>query len=733
MAGDLPPGKWSPALVGTWWCQSGASLRQAGQHWGTQSQEQVKYAGDLRTQWQKLAAGNSGRTADDLVSRFQSGEKLHMDLAEKYGTKRDAFNSGADALDNLRSGLSGIAAEYNQRISEIENKPGGIGAGVAKMAAISSLIAEAQGFAGHKSAAAVSNIMDAVQKILTAEGLSMSPQEFLQSQGIGNASASPPDPQKAAEEGLGMGGQGAGSGEGGGGAVDDTSALGNAGSTGTGPGAIHGGAGGSDIASQGQAGSGPGAAVGGSHGGAGVPIGGGGRVPGGVPGGGVKVDAPGTGSLAPAASVGNGLSPESLSQSFSSGAAAGQPAAAGANSLTAGTMNAAAESGQPAQAPGAQPLAAPVMSAPTMVGGGGVESGAGEHASAAAAPSAAPVVSAGSGDSHVPGPAPAVVAGPAAPVGPVASGPAAPAGPLPAYGSDLRPPVVAPPAAPAVSAGPVSGAPVAPSPASSPAAGGSLVSPVDRSAAAAAAQSQASSSAMAGAATASATAGAAAGDVSGRVAEQQRLQRIVDAVARQAPGLAWAAGMHEDGKTILVCDVACGWIPPHVQIPAGVDRLLEPAVRRWDVAVEDMAGSVVVAAAYRPGGYISAPGPEEPALSADVRTRKASPVDEFGPTVMDYLRGSNGLPRMAQALAGSAIRGTGLEDNEVEAFRSDASGIPGVVLEMYPTGKGSDDYVKGLVNWMLLGCVDALFDDHRSIADYHLAWVMAFTAKGLQR
>lgn len=44
---------------------------------------------------------------------------------------------------------------------------------------------------------------------------------------------------------------------------------------------------------------------------------------------------------------------------------------------------------------------------------------------------------------------------------------------------------------------------------------------------------------MAGASALSATAGATAGAVSARAAEQQRLQRIVDAVARQEPRISW--------------------------------------------------------------------------------------------------------------------------------------------------------------------------------------------------
>ncbi|EUA08111.1 hypothetical protein I546_4910 [Mycobacterium kansasii 732] len=64
---------------------------------------------------------------------------------------------------------------------------------------------------------------------------------------------------------------------------------------------------------------------------------------------------------------------------------------------------------------------------------------------------------------------------------------------------------------------------------------------------------------MSAASEASATSGAAAGAVSARAAEQQRLERLVDAVARQEPRLSWAAGLREDGTTtLLVTDLAGG-------------------------------------------------------------------------------------------------------------------------------------------------------------------------------
>lgn len=44
--------------------------------------------------------------------------------------------------------------------------------------------------------------------------------------------------------------------------------------------------------------------------------------------------------------------------------------------------------------------------------------------------------------------------------------------------------------------------------------------------------------------------------------DEQRAQRLLGFVARQEPGLRWAVGVLADGSTLLVTDIAHGWIPP---------------------------------------------------------------------------------------------------------------------------------------------------------------------------
>lgn len=403
-----------------------------------------------------------------------------------------------------------------------------------------------------------------------------------------------------------------------------------------------------------------------------------------------------------------------------SGMTTGQPAGAGAQSLASGAMQAmGAGSAPPPQA--SPPLAPPVApSIPMAV----AESVTPASHPVAAATSSSPLASSAGGGVPV---APAVMTGGSwsAPAAPVVGGPAAPTGPLPAYGSDLRPPVVAPPTMASAPIAPVSGAPVAPAP-SSPSAGGPMVSPVERTASpTAAGQAGAGSSALAGESAASAAAGATTGAVSSRAAEQHRLQRIVDAVARQEPRLAWAAGLRDDGTSLLVTDVASGWIPPHVRLPAHV-TLLEPAARRGDASVVDLLGAVVTAAAHERAAYVADAGLDAPVLSGDRATRSQAPrVDELRPSLVDAVRRRDGLPRIALAVAAPAARKTGVLENEVELLRASLTDIRHSVLSAYPRHNPAS-----VADWMLLAAVEALIEDHEYSANYHLAWFTALTRRG---
>ena len=276
---------------------------------------------------------------------------------------------------------------------------------------------------------------------------------------------------------------------------------------------------------------------------------------------------------------------------------------------------------------------------------------------------------------------------------------AAPADALPAYGSDLRPPKE--PSAPLAPAEPL-GRPGA----------GPVVAPVER------APFGAHSPALPRRPALSAAIGAAAAAVSVRAAEQRRLHGLVAAVARQEPGLAWAAGLRADGVTsLLTTDLAAGWIPPHVRLPAHVG-VLEPAARRRDCSAVDLLGAVVAAAAHQPRGEVAEPGPDSPALTGDRAARSAAPnVDELGPTLVDAVRRRDGLPTIARTLAAPAARRTGVVGSEAELLHAHIAEVRRAVLSAYPH---HDPAAVG--DWMLLASIASLIDDRPYLANYHLAW-----------
>lgn len=80
--------------------------------------------------------------------------------------------------------------------------------------------------------------------------------------------------------------------------------------------------------------------------------------------------------------------------------------------------------------------------------------------------------------------------------------------------------------------------------------------------------------------------------------DQERLQRLVEFMARQEPGLRWAAGDRENGTTVVATDIAGGWIPPGIAVPADV-RLLPPHHRPGSAIT--LLGPTTTSASYAPG------------------------------------------------------------------------------------------------------------------------------------
>jgi hypothetical protein len=384
--------------------------------------------------------------------------------------------------------------------------------------------------------------------------------------------------------------------------------------------------------------------------------------------------------------------------------------------------------GGPVQAMASQaPPTAPTF--PTA--GAGTPVTVGETAAPTQAPTAA-VPSSPASAAYTSEPASPMMSAPA----PVTAAPAAPSGPLPAYGSDLRPPTVAaPPTPPPIASTPSApSAPVGASPPPTSAVPGSA--PVHPSAGGGPGVGQPAAAVMRqpgglptptptpaqappGVGTEGAIAsagGALAGALSADATSRTRLQRIVAAVANQQPRLNWAVGDRADDTTVLVTDLASGWIPPGIEIPSAV-TLLEPARRRGDIEV--LLGEVRLAAATQAGHYRPESDTDEP-VPTSRRPRQAPEVEDLGWELNQATLYRDGLTRLAHTLATAASRGTGVLESEAEELRNQLTELADRVLDSYPDHVDATD----LGNWQLLAAIEALVNEDKTAANYHLAWFL---------
>jgi len=292
-------------------------------------------------------------------------------------------------------------------------------------------------------------------------------------------------------------------------------------------------------------------------------------------------------------------------------------------------------------------------------------------------------------------------------------------GALPTYGSDLRPPAASVPAGSLSLPPSASNPPPTPgSPSTNPAAGSSsgvAQAGAARPESAPAASQQPAPMGIAGKAVAAGAGGAVAGAASADATSRIRLQRIVDAVARQESRLAWAAGDRPDDTTILLTDLADGWIPPGIEIPASV-TLLEPGRRRGDL--EALLGEVKVAVTHTPDRYV--PEADE-SVPTSPRPRHAPEIEELGWDLSSATRWRDGLPRLAHTLAKAASSGTGVDPSEVELLQEQMHDVGERVLDAYP----DEIDPKHVGNWQLLAAIEALIRGDKVGANYHLAWFQA--------
>ena len=731
---DLPPGDWSPLLVGHQWPTS-ASLQTI----ATASTNRLSTGCELESYAEQLASANSGTlasqvgvTAEDTRMSFRRGESLARELATKNLEKRLAYESARTHITELRSELSAIAASGNSEIDRIQSSTEAIGF---KLAKVVEVVVASQTDANAKAAKHADSVLDSIQRMLTTDDNDASAREFAKASGaqLDREFSSPnrdliADAVKARIERSADPTASSGS------ASDNSNSLhnmlGNAQTPTNAPEPNQAAALGSQqVFTNARTPESRQIPVSGDNASAaGLPSGAFNNADGPLATTGSTTTSPigpapslsgsvsstttdptsvtaslqhSVGSTMAPASAANiptptpALSPEGLANNFNSGLHAGAPVSTGAEALSNNAVHAVQ-----AQAPVHSQPVHPAQMAPTA----GTPIFETSHAAHTPVDTAVPTPPADAPQTVIAAaPPPAVPTGPAPPA-------AAPAGPLPAYGADLRPAAAAPagpPPAPMTAPG---SAPVNPTATALNQPAVVRQQPV--------ATPQNAPAGLTENAVAATAAGAAAGAGAAHTQARHRLQRLLDFVARQEPKLRWAIGDREDGSTVLVTDLAGGWVPPHVRIPVGA-TLLAPGRRTGPPTT--LLGPTRLTATYSPGQYI-APDDAEP-VRTSIRARQTADVEELGWELSRATKWRDGLPRLAHTLAKAASSGSGYLDSEIDLLNAHLQAITSRVLGEYP-----DNHDPATVgNWQLLASIGALINNERICANYHLAWFQAMS------
>ncbi|WP_370328545.1 DUF5631 domain-containing protein [Candidatus Mycobacterium methanotrophicum] len=193
----------------------------------------------------------------------------------------------------------------------------------------------------------------------------------------------------------------------------------------------------------------------------------------------------------------------------------------------------------------------------------------------------------------------------------------------------------------------------------------------------------------------------------------ERLERLLKFVARQEPGLRWAVGNRADGTTLLVTDLAHGWIPPGIALPADV-RLLEPQRRTGNAAA--LLSDTTLSATYAPTDPLGRATDYAPTDTSS-QPRELPAIDDLGWLLSEATHWRDGLPRLVHTLAKAGAGGTGVLDAELDVLRVHLDTSRYQLFAQYP------DIDSGLLlNCLLLAAAEAIAAGNLVNANYHFAW-----------
>jgi hypothetical protein len=204
-----------------------------------------------------------------------------------------------------------------------------------------------------------------------------------------------------------------------------------------------------------------------------------------------------------------------------------------------------------------------------------------------------------------------------------------------------------------------------------------------------------------------------------RESDEHRLRRLVLYVARQEPGLRWAVGQRGDGTTVLVTDLAHGWIPPGVQLPVGVEL---PAPQRRTGNAAALLGATELSSTYTPGDPFG-DAAQFDATPASNSARRAPEVADLSWKLADATHWRDGLPRLVHTLARAGGAGTGVVEAELDVLRVHLDTARYQLLARYPEAAPAV-----LLNCLLLAAAERIASGDSAAANYHFAWFQVLSA-----
>jgi len=198
-----------------------------------------------------------------------------------------------------------------------------------------------------------------------------------------------------------------------------------------------------------------------------------------------------------------------------------------------------------------------------------------------------------------------------------------------------------------------------------------------------------------------------------------RLNRLLEFVVRQEPRLNWAVGDHVDGTTVLVTDLAHGWIPSGISLPAGV-RLLEPEQRTGTAPA--LIGDMIRVVTYTPGDSLRRSAAFAVTKSS-LQPRTLPAVEDLDRALSEATHWRDGLPRIVHKLAKDAAMGVGIVDQEVDVLRVHLDTARHQLLAQYPAVNSAL-----LLNCLLLAATEAIVTGDPISANYHFVWYRKLAA-----